>query len=403
MNRSIPALAAILFLALLLEAAAQTPVPSGLASPPAPPPVITPPPPPPKTLSPVIWSENPDVVSRFNVNGDMAREMVDNALLKLTSAPDLGTAWNRLGITSRDIVGIKITTMGGLLGSTHRAIVQAICDGLESAGVPPSHILIWDKDESDMRSAGYLPAPATGMQAGIASVFPGTGYDPEAVYKSELLGTLIWGDSEFIRHDDDDLSQAASAAVKNKAYGGAGGSGSTADDTLANASAPQTSNRSHFARVVTTLCTKIINVPVLTDNSYIGINGCLGSLALASVDNNRRFQGDPAFGDPAICEILSNDLLRRKVVIHILDALVSQYAGGPRFDPQFTKSIGAIYVSRDPVAIDSLVLKRLEEWRAADKQGRIDPIGKTASHVHSAASFKLGTDDPARIQLLKLP
>jgi hypothetical protein len=402
MNRFILALVATFFLALFTEAPAQNPVPSGLASPPAPPPDTTPAPPPPKTLSPVIWSENPEVVSRFNVNGDMARDMVDNALLKLTSAPDLGTAWNRLGITSRDVVGIKITTMGGPLGSTHRAVVQAICDGLESAGVPPSHILIWDKDASDLRGAGYLPSPATGTQVGIVSVFPGTGYDPEAVYKSELLGTLIWGDLEFIRHEDD-LSQAASAAVKNKAYGGAGAPGATGDDALTNASVPQTSNRSHFARIVTTLCTKIINVPVLTDNSYVGINGCLGSLALASVDNNRRFQGDPTYGDPAICEILSNDYLRRKVVIHILDALVSQYAGGPRFDPQFTKSIGAIYVSRDPVAIDSLVLKRLEEWRAADKQGRIDPIGKTASHIHNAASFKLGTDDPARIQLLKLP
>jgi len=331
--------------------------------------------------------------------------MVDSALLKLTSAPDLGTAWTRLGITPRDVVGIKITTMGGQLLSTHHAIVQAICDGLQEAGVSPSHIIIWDKDASDMWSAGYLPAPATDSHVGIDAIFPGTGYDPAAVYKNGILGTLIWGDSEFIRHDDDDddLLQAAREAVKNKAFGGNGDNGAGGDDTLTVASAPQTSNLSHFARLVTTLCTKIINVPVLTDNSYIGINGCLGSLALASVDNNRRFQGDPTYGDPAICEILSKDFIRRKVVVHILDALVSQYAGGPRFDPQFTKSIGAIYVSRDPVAIDSLVLKRLEEWRAADKQGKIDPIGKTASHVHSAASFELGTDDPARIQLLRLP
>ncbi len=91
------------------------------------------------------------------------------------------------------------------------------------------------------------------------------------------------------------------------------------------------------------------------------------------------------------------------MVVNILDALVSQYAGGPRFDPQFTRSIGAIYVSRDPVAIDSLVLKRLEQWRTIDRQGKIDPIGKTASHVHSAASYNLGTDDPSRIQLLRLP
>jgi len=404
MNRYIFALVATFFIAFVTEIPAQDAVPSGLANPPALPLPTPVPPPPPRTLSPVIWTENPDVVQRFNVNGAMARQMVDDALLKLTSASDPGTAWTRLGITPQDVVGIKITTMGGSLLSTHHAIVQAICDGLQAAGVSPSHIIIWDKDASDMRSAGYAPVSATATRVGIASIFPGAGYDPAAVYKNEILGTLIWGDSEFIRHgDDDDLSQAASAAVKNKAYGGNSGIGSNGDDSLTVAAAPQTSNKSYYTRLVTTFCTKIINVPVLTDNSYIGINGCLGSLALACVDNNRRFQGDPTYGDPAICEILSKDFIRRKVVIHILDALVSEYAGGPRFDPQFTKSIGAIYVSRDPVAIDSLVLKRLEQWRASDKQGKIDPIGKTASHIHSAASYDLGTDDPARIQLVRVP
>jgi len=405
MNRYVPVLIAIFFWALVTEMPAQDAAPSGLANPPAPPPLLTPAPPPPRTLSPVIWTENPDVVQRFNIDGPRVRQMVDEALLKLTSASDLGTAWTRLGITPRDVVGIKITTMGGPLLSTHRPVVQAICDGLIEAGVSPSHILIWDKDASDMESAGYAPVSSTDSHVGIASIFPGTGYDPDAVYKNGILGTLIWGDSEFIRRDDD-LAQAASEAVKNRAFGGDSGNtgnGLGGDDSLTGSSIPQTSNRSHFARLVTTICTKIINVPVLTDNSYVGINGCLSSLAMACVDNNRRFQGDPTYGDPAICEILSDDLIRRKVVIHILDALISQYAGGPRFDPQFTKSIGAIYVSRDPVAIDSLVLKRLEQWRAADRQGRIDPIGKTASHVHSAASYNLGTDDPSRIQLLRLP
>ncbi|MEI9998501.1 MAG: DUF362 domain-containing protein [Verrucomicrobiota bacterium] len=183
----------------------------------------------------------------------------------------------------------------------------------------------------------------------------------------------------------------------NGMIGLGGGGVSLIDET-----APQTSNLSHFARMVTTICTKIVNVPVLTDNAYIGMDGCMGSLALASVDNNRRFQGDPTYGDPAICEILSNPFLRRKVVVHILDSMVAEYAGGPRFDPQFTRSLGAIYVSRDPVAIDSIVFNRLERFRAEDRQGRIDPIGHTASHIHSGVSYNLGTDDPSRIQLLRI-
>ncbi len=365
--------------------------------------VPTPPP-----LSPVIWTENSDVVQRFAVNGDEVRSMLDRSLLKLTSAPDIGTAWTRLGITPNDIVGIKITTAGGPLLSTHRPLIQAICDGLKAAGVPAAQIIVWDKDAVDMRNAGYTPTPGADSHVAIDSIFPGTGYDPSAIYKNEIIGTLIWGDFDFVRHDNDDpLRDAATTAVKNKGYTD-DGSGipapSTDGDSLAGGGpTPQTSDKSHFANLVANMCTKIINVPVLTDNSAVGIDGCMASLALGSVDNNRRFVGDPSYGDPAICEILNNPLLRRKVVIHILDALVAQYAGGPRFDPQFTKSIGALYVSRDPVAVDALVLRRMEGWRASDRDGRIDPIGKTAAYIHNGSVYHLGTDDPTRIQLVRLP
>jgi Domain of unknown function (DUF362) len=329
--------------------------------------------------------------------------MVDNSLLKLTSAPDVGTAWTRLGITPKDVVGIKITTIGGPLLSTHHPVVQAICDGLQAAGVPLSHIIIWDKMADEMTRAGYPPRPADDSHVAIAAIFPGTGYDPNTVYKSELLGTLIWGDADFINNDTNaDLTEAARKAVKNKAFAG-GVDNADADVLDSGALIPQTSDHSYYANLVTKICTKIINVPVLSDNSYVGMNGCLASLALGSVDNNRRFQGEPTYGDPAICEILDRDFIRHKVVVHILDALVSQYAGGPRFNPQFTRSAGAIYVSRDPVAIDRLVLPLLEKWRAADQTGRIDPIGHAASHVHSAAAYNLGTDDLHRIQLVRLP
>ena len=349
----------------------------------------------PLPLSPVIVAENPDLVQRFAVDPAATRAMVNRAILKLTSASDLATAWTRLGIKPDDVVGIKITTTGGPALSTHRPIIQAVCDGLHAAGVPLSNIILWDKMGIDMTRAGFAPVDATDTHVGIASVFPGTGYDPSVFYKNEQVGTLIWGDSEFIQRGDG-LSDAARAAVANRPYGGGD---STITDTLDGSAPLQSSDKSYYANLMTRICTKIVNIPVLTDNSYIGIDGCLGSLALASVDNNRRFQGDPTYGDPAICEILNRDFVRHKVVLNILDAMVAEYAGGPLFNPQFTESIGAVYVSRDPVAIDSLVLPRLERWR---KLNKIDPIGKTASHVHDAANYNLGTDDPGRIQRIRI-
>jgi hypothetical protein len=364
-----------------------------------PPPAVTPPP----ALSPVILAEDPEVVQRFAVDEGRVRQMVDSELLRLTSAGDIGLAWRRLGVVPSDVVGIKITTMGGPLLSTHRPLVQAICDGLQAAGVAPSHIIVWDKLGVTMTRAGYPPTEPDADHVAIASVFPGSGYNMNVAYRNEIIGTLIWGDSEFIQNSPDaDLMNDASDVVKSKPYGGAGADALNSDELLNSGTStiPQTSNLSYYANLATKICTKIVNVPVLTDNPQIGLNGCLGSLALACVDNNRRFQGDPTYGDPAICEILDKDFMRQKVIVHILDALVAEYAGGPQFDPQFTQSIGALYVSRDPVAIDTLVLRRVEGWR---RRNHIDPIGKTASHIASAALYNLGTNDPRRIQLIRVP
>jgi len=85
-----------------------------------------------------------------------------------------------------------------------------------------------------------------------------------------------------------------------------------------------------------------------------------------------------------------------------MDAMIAQYAGGPRFNPVFTKQIGAVYVSRDPVAVDAIVLQRLERYRTDSMSGRLDPIGRSAAHIHGGADAGLGTDDASRIQLVRV-
>lgn len=296
--------------------------------------------------------------------------MVNSALLKLTSAPDIGTAWTRLGITSSDVVGIKITTAGGSGLCTHHSLVNAICGGLRAAGVPNSNIIIWDKYQSRMRAAGYVQRAASDAHPAIQSIVPAENYDPNVFYRNGMIGNLIWGDYQFNNSLTSYFSDSNPIMT-----------------------------RSYYTTFITKICTKIINVPDLSDNSRVGINGCLSTLALGSVDNNRRFQGAPTYGDPAICEILSKPFIQRKVVVNILDSLVPQAAGGPSFNPLFCQPEGTLYISRDPVAIDWLALARLEQLR---KLMQVPPIGNTASHVSEAANYHLGTTDPQRIQLIKL-
>jgi uncharacterized protein (DUF362 family) len=92
--------------------------------------------------------------------------------------------------------------------------------------------------------------------------------------------------------------------------------------------------------------------------------------------------------------------MRKKIILHVMDGLVSQYAGGPQFNPVFTQSVGALYLSKDPVALDTVVLARMEKWR---QENKVDPLGKSASHVATAASYDLGVGDPKRINVIKVP
>jgi hypothetical protein len=322
-------------------------------------------------LSPVIYAERQNAVQNMNADPVQVKQMLNEALLKLTSAQDIGTAWTRLGITPQDVVGIKISTVGGPGLCTHHSLVHAICDGLAAAGVPRTQMIIWDKYQNRMTPAGYGLRDASNTHAGIASIIPSNYYDPNVFYKNYLVGSLIWGDYRFL--------QPVSYNDSN--------SGNVND-------------LSYYTKFVTQKCTKIINVPNLSDDPSVGMHGCLSSLALSSVDNNRRFRGAPTYGDPAICEILNQDFFRRKVVIHILDAFLTQCAGGPKFNPIFCEGVGVLYVSRDPVAIDSLALGMLERMR---KQMNVPPIGNAASYIASAPSYNLGTNDRRRIQFIRVP
>ena len=320
-------------------------------------------------LSPVIIAERPDAVEGYDVYAAQVKQMLNHCLQVLASATDVGTAWTRLGIRPDDIVGIKITTGNGPNLSTHPALVKAICDGLQAAGLPRSHVIIWDKFSDKMRPAGYALRSASDQQAAIDSIVPNN-YDPDVYYSNGMIGQLIWGDYQF------------NNSINRMTFD------------------PDLLRRSYYTKFFTSVCTKVINVPVLAHNETFGIEGCISSIALGSTDNNLRFQGPPTYGDPMIDEMYDQSFIRRKVVVHILDAMVAQCAGAPTFNPLFCRSFGAIYVGRDPVAIDSLALPRLERMR---REMNVPTVGNMSTYLTSASVLGLGTTDRHRIQFLRVP
>jgi len=333
------------FLGSIASALAQTPRPTA-------------------TPSIVYTAHDPAAINHYRTDPVLARAMVDRLLLAVTHQSDVAKAWSSL-VAPTDKIGIKICAAGGELFTTHRDVVNAIVDGLAAAGHPRASIIVWDRELGGIKDAGYRPT-AEGYR--LMSITPADGYDPKAFFSAPQLGNLIWGDLEY----RSEKGMPPLSDTKN------------------------TSEVSHFCRIVSGEVTKIINVPVMSNSERNGLAGCLYNVTIPNVDNWRRFAERGPWGNSSITEIYRNPLIQKKVVLNLMDGLIAQYAAGPQSEPNYALHYATLMASKDPVAIDSLALKQIEEWRA---NARLPAIGEAAAYVQMAAQLGLGNADPGRIEV----
>ena len=291
--------------------------------------------------------------------------MVNHLVMAATGQADVAKAWASL-VSPNDKIGIKISAAGGELFTTHHDVVNAIVDGLVAAGHARGSIIVWDRSLVGIKGAGYQPG-ADGYQ--LKAIAPHHGYDPKAVFTAPLLGKLVWGDFDY-------------KSDKGKVV--------PLSDT------ENTSNVSHFSRILSSDVTKIINAPVMSNSTTNGIAGCLYNVTIPNIDNWRRFAQGTGFGAESIAVIYSNPIIAQKVVFNLMDGLTSQYGGGPESQPNFALHHATLYASKDPVALDAVALKRLEEWRG---HANFPPIGRLASYVQAASQLGLGNSEANRIEV----
>jgi uncharacterized protein (DUF362 family) len=322
----------------------------------------SPPPAPPPATARVVRATDPQKMRFFTPDARRVGQLLTAGMLKLTGTADGASAWRKI-VAPTDRVGIRIQTANGAVMETRPAVVEAVIDGLVSAGVPRKQIIVFDRYGPQMEDVGYtLGQRADGVT--MTATIPLVGYDPDVFVDCGLPGKLIWGDYEFK------------------------GSGLEADDQL--------STKSYFSRIVTQQVDKIINIPVLTTDPHYGLSGCLLGSALTIVDNDRRFNRGGLIRDDALARLFSTPVVQKKYVLHILDALIAQYVGGPEFDPTVCQTLQTLFISRDPVAIDALALRWINEQRPKIK---VAPIGDESSYIEAAATAGLGVNAIDRIKV----
>ena len=239
----------------------------------------------------VVTVENTNAIYDFQPNAAVVQNMVDRGLTNFTGQATVTAAWRSL-VSTQDVIGIKVFSTAGMLSGTRPAVVAAVIHGLLGAGVPAEHIVIWDKHEDNLRAAGFFKLAAQlGVRvAGCAEA----GYDPTNFYQPDtaIIGNLVWGDLEF--------------GKKGEGVG----------------------RKSFVSKIVSRQITKIISVAPLLNREDAGVCGHLYSLALGSVDNTLRFEGDAGRLAVAVPEIYALPALGDRVALNITDALIGQYEGG---------------------------------------------------------------------------
>lgn len=275
---------------------------------------------------------------------DSARvfKALDRALQACFDVDSPTESWRRVARPG-ETVGLKVNCLAGRGASTRVALVDAICERLQQAGIPRRNIIIWDRLNADLESAGF--------------------HVESRADRIRCLG-------------NDELGYGNELAV----YGQAG---------------------SLLSNAVTQICDVVINLPVLKDHGIVGVTMALKNM-FGAIHNPNKYHINA--GDPYVADVNMLEPIRRKVRLHICDAMVAQYEGGPSYMPQWAWPANALMVSRDPVALDFAGWQIIERKRAEKGVPPLKDAKREPAYIATAAdaAHRLGTNDPRQIQQVEV-
>jgi hypothetical protein len=272
----------------------------------------------------VIIVEQLEATRAFLAQPEKIPSMVQTGITALTGQKNPAAAW-RSFFSTNDVIGIKVYSAPGAQSGTRPAVVGAVVESLLASGHPAQKIIIWDKQLTSLRLAGFdeIAGRYQVRLAGSAQA----GWDEKSFYENSILGTPVWGDFEFEK--------------KGETIG----------------------RKSYVSKLVTGEITKIINITPMLNHNHAGVTGNLYSLALGSVDNSIRFENNSERLATAVPEIWALPEIYDRAVLNIVDALICQYQGEERSLVHYSVPLNQLRFSKDPVALDVLSIRELSRQR----------------------------------------
>jgi uncharacterized protein (DUF362 family) len=278
------------------------------------------------------------------VDAEILSAMVRSALLSLTGTAAPEKAWGPL-FSPGDTVGIKVNAIAGRLLSPSPAWVPVLARGLGTAGVEEKRIILWDRSSRELKEAGFpLNWEGKGIRC-FGTDAPGVGYDPDLVENGSIGGLL--------------------------------------------------------SRVLTTLTSAQVNLCILKDHNLAGLSGALKNLYGAIHNPNKYHDGHC---NPYIADLNALPQIRQRFRLTLCDALRVQCHGGPAFKSQWVENYRGILVSFDPVALDFVGWRLLDQIRKAHGLSSLQEEDRAPRYILTAgdAAHRLGKCKESDIELVQL-
>lgn len=145
------------------------------------------------------------------------------------------------------------------------------------------------------------------------------------------------------------------------------------------------SGSDQFASVLRQI-TALISVPFLKTHNIAGMTCALKNLSHGLIKHPARYHANGC--SPYIADVVASSPIRSKLRLALVDAMRVVYDGGPRATAVTLGDEGALLISRDPVAADSVALEILNRTR--ERHG-LEPIAASAAEIpYLAAAHERG-------------
>jgi uncharacterized protein (DUF362 family) len=269
-------------------------------------------------------------------------ELLDRAIASYTGHNHPVESWKHLVPTDK-VIGLKVNGLGGKGISTHLALVLAVCERLQQAGVKPGNIIVWDRNARDIEACGLT-----------------INTDPS---KIRVFGSDVSG-------YEDQKATWGTASIK-------------------------------LSKILTRECAMVIGLPILKDHSGAGVTFAMKNM-YGVVDRPQDLHDGGC--NPGVADLNCIPTVREKVRFTIGDAMSSVYNGGPGFRPEHLWQPNTLIVGEDRVAVDHTAWQMIEKKRAEVGMASLEDSKRPPRYIATAAdaAHNLGTNDPSRIHLMEV-